>query len=282
VRERLSTNTRLVLALIIGAGLAGCGSGSHAGADGLPALPDGATPLPDGATAGAEAAVPADASYATETAVSPDLPAAAAEVAASPADASVDSSTALPDVAMSSDGLLVTPDAGTAEAAARMDAELPVAPDALGIEAAVRIDAADAPGSPDAVETAARADAMAFDTAKPATDLPPAALGELSPKQLHDALASKDFLLIDVHYPNAGSIPGTDARIAFDDIPALVAFIGPNLDTKVVLTCLSGGMSKSAGNALVARGYRNISELTGGMSAWTAAGYSLVRLDGGL
>jgi rhodanese-related sulfurtransferase len=41
-------------------------------------------------------------------------------------------------------------------------------------------------------------------------------------------------------------------------------------------------MSKSAGNALVALGYRNISELTGGMSAWTAAGYQLVHLDGGL
>jgi len=73
-----------------------------------------------------------------------------------------------------------------------------------------------------------------------------------------------------------------DARIAYNDIPALVAFIGPNLDTKVVLTCLSGGMSKQAGDALVARGYRNIWELTGGMSAWTAAGYTLVHLDGGM
>ncbi len=87
---------------------------------------------------------------------------------------------------------------------------------------------------------------------KPATDLAPATLGEMSPQQLHAALANKDFLLIDVHYPNAGSIPGTDARIAYNDIPALVAFIGPNLDTKVVLTCLSGRMSKQAGDALVA------------------------------
>ena len=87
-------------------------------------------------------------------------------------------------------------------------------------------------------------DAMTVDIA--ATDLAPVALGEISAEQLHAALANKDFLLIDVHYPNAGSIPGTDARIAYDDIPALVAFIGPNLDTKVVLTCLLGGMSKSA------------------------------------
>jgi rhodanese-related sulfurtransferase len=244
-RERLNTSTGFVLALIVGAGLAGCGSGSRAGADSLAALPDGATAV-------AEAAAPADASYATEVAVSPDMPVAAAEAAISSADVSVDSPPAALDV--------------------------PPSPDTE--EAAVRTDAADAANSPDAVEAAKPADAVAIDIA--ATDLAPATLGEISPQQLHAALANKDFLLIDVHYPNAGSIPGTDARIAYDDIPALVAFIGPNLDTKVVLTCLSGGMSKSAGNALVALGYRNISELTGGMSAWTAAGYQLVHLDGGL
>jgi phage shock protein E len=120
------------------------------------------------------------------------------------------------------------------------------------------------------------------DTASPEADLALATLGELSPKILNDMLATKDFLMIDVHYPNAGSIPGTDARIAFDDIPALVAFIGPNLDTKVVLACRSGRMSKEAGDKLVALGYRNISELTGGTNAWTTAGYTLVQLDGGL
>jgi rhodanese-related sulfurtransferase len=34
-------------------------------------------------------------------------------------------------------------------------------------------------------------------------------------------------------------------------------------------------MSAVAGNALVARGYRGVSELAGGMEAWTAAGYAL-------
>ncbi|MGB8294891.1 MAG: rhodanese-like domain-containing protein [Polyangia bacterium] len=246
----MNTNTGFVLALIVGAGLAGCGSGSRAGADSLAAPPDGAT-------AGAEAAVPADASYATEVAASPDMP-AATEAAILSADVGVDSLAAPLDVPSALDSLT---DA-EAEAAARMDAtEVPGIPDAAGFEAA-------------------KPDAVTIDIA--ATDLAPATLGEISAQQLHIALANKDFLLIDVHTPNAGSIPGTDARIAYDDIPALVAFIGPDLDTKVVLTCLMGGMSKSAGNALVALGYRNISELTGGMSAWTAAGYSLVHLDGGL
>jgi rhodanese-related sulfurtransferase len=146
------------------------------------------------------------------------------------------------------------------------------------------MDAAESLGVPDAagLEAAKPADATVADTAKPATDVAPATLGEMSAQQLHAALANKDFLLIDVHYPNAGSVPQTDARIAFDDIPALVAFIGPDLNRKVVLTCYSGHMSKEAGDTLVARGYRNIGELTGGTNAWTAAGYSLVRLDGGL
>jgi rhodanese-related sulfurtransferase len=205
----------------------------------------GVAPLPDAAVTGAEASVPADAASAAAAEVLADGPTVATgpDVALSPADASVDNPAAPLDLAPAMDSL-------------------PVAPDAV---------AAEALGGPDAVEAA-----------KPATDLALAALGEISPQQLNAALANKDFLLIDVHTPNAGSIPGTDARIASSDIPALVALIGPDLDTKVVLTCLMGGMSKSAGNALVALGYRNISELTGGMSAWTAAGYQLVHLDGGL
>ena len=73
-------------------------------------------------------------------------------------------------------------------------------------------------------------DSAIADAASLKADLAPATLGELSPQQLHDMLATKDFKMIDVHYPNAGSIPGTDARIAYDDIPALVAYIGPDLD----------------------------------------------------
>lgn len=255
----MSTNLRLGLALAIGVGLVGCNS-SPGGSDGRAAPPDGSA-------AGRETAAPADVGSSAAAEASADLPTggveAGREVAASQFDASVDRTATPPDVASATDSLRVTPDAGTAEAVAQMDAA----------EAAARMDAA---------EAAKPADTMAFDSGKSATDLAPATLHEISPQDLHAKLANKDFLLIDVHYPNAGSIPGTDARIAYDDIPALVAYIGPNLDTKVVLTCLSGHMSKTAGDALVARGYRNISELTGGMNAWTAAGYPVVHLDGGM
>jgi phage shock protein E len=234
--KHLSTNTGLVLALVVGVGLAGCGASSPSG---------GALSLPDAAVTGVEAAVPADAANVAAAEVLADGPTVATgpDVALSPADASVDAAAAPLDLASATDSL-------------------PIAPDAV---------AAEALGLPDA-----------FEVAKPATDLAPATLGEISAQQLHTALANKDFLLIDVHTPNEGSIPGTDARIAYTNIAGLVDLIGLDLDTKVVLTCLMGGMSKSAGNALVALGYRNIRELTGGMSAWTAASYSLVYLDGGL
>jgi phage shock protein E len=255
----LTTNTGLVLALVVGVGLAGCGASSPSG---------GVAPLPDAAATGVEAAVPADAATAAAAEVLADGPTVATgpDVALSPADASVDNPAAPLDLAPATD-------------------RLPVAPDAVAAEAVARVDATEALNRPDTdgLDAAKPADATAVEAAKPATDLAPAKLGEISPQDLHAALATnKDFLLIDVHYPNAGSVPSTDARIAFDDIPALVAFIGSNLDTKVVLTCLMGGMSKSAGNALVALGYRNVSELTGGMTAWTNAGYQLVHLDGGL
>jgi phage shock protein E len=87
--------------------------------------------------------------------------------------------------------------------------------------------------------------------------------------------------MIDVHYPYAGTIPGTDARIPYDDIQALVNFIGPDLDRKVVLTCLSGHMSGIAGQNLVKLGYRHISQLKGGMNAWSKAGYP-TNNDGGV
>jgi rhodanese-related sulfurtransferase len=264
----LRIDIRLVLPLIIGFGFAGCGSGSRSGSEDVSSLPDGMALLPDGAAASAEAATPADAGSSTLAEASTDRPTGAvdagSETVPPQADASNDRAATPPDVALAADSLQVTPDL-------------------VAVDSVVRMDAAEALSRPDTdgLDAAKPADVMAVDTAKPPTDLAPATLGEMSPQQLHAALANKDFLLIDVHTPNAGSIPGTDARIAYSDIPALVAFIGPNLDTKVVLTCRSGGMSKQAGNALVARGYRNISELTGGTDAWTNAGYPLVRLDAG-
>ena len=104
------------------------------------------------------------------------------------------------------------------------------------------------------------------------------ALAAMSVQALHDALGAdggKGFLLIDVHVPRQGDIPGTDRDIAYTDLDALAAYLGADLDTPAVLYCMSNAMSVAAGRGLVARGYRAIRYLDGGMGAWMAAGYPI-------
>lgn len=116
------------------------------------------------------------------------------------------------------------------------------------------------------------------DGSAPEADAGPATLGVMSVDELWDALqdgGTKDFLLIDVHVPHHGNIPRTDAELTYLDIDALAAYLGPDLDRKAVLYCLANPMSMSAGDQLVARGYRALRYLDGGMSAWTAAGHKL-------
>jgi rhodanese-related sulfurtransferase len=146
------------------------------------------------------------------------------------------------------------------------------------VDARIDVALADVKVPKDAVSSEEEAAAPAKDVGT--LDVAPPSLCELSAAELHAALANKDFLLIDVHTPFAGTIPGTDVRIPYTDIAGLVAYIGSDLGSKVVLTCHSGGMSTSAGNALVSRGYRAVCELSGGMMAWTDAGYTL-DMDGG-
>jgi len=100
-------------------------------------------------------------------------------------------------------------------------------------------------------------------------------LGVVSAKALHDELAAKDFLLVNVHKPDEGEIPGTDAHLTYADVPAIAAWIGPDLMTRVVIYCKSNYMANVAGPALVAKGYCNVRYLDGGMNGWVAAGYAL-------
>lgn len=103
------------------------------------------------------------------------------------------------------------------------------------------------------------------------------ALGVVSVADLHTELAQKDFLLLNVHIPHDADIPGTDTAIAYTDLDALAAFIGPELATKIVVYCSGDSMSKEAGQGLAARGYRGVRYLDGGMTGWTKAGYSLTK-----
>jgi rhodanese-related sulfurtransferase len=104
-------------------------------------------------------------------------------------------------------------------------------------------------------------------------------LGTVTPAALYAELQApgRSFLLINVHTPVAGHIPGTDADIAFSDVPALEQYIGSDKSRAVTIYCMSDGMALQAGPALVGHGYCNVRYLGGGLSAWQNAGYPVTQ-----
>ena len=95
---------------------------------------------------------------------------------------------------------------------------------------------------------------------------------DLTPAELNARLAAGPVLLLNVHLPYEGEIPGTTAHVPYDELPALSAAIGA-FDQPVVLYCFGGSMSVSAGRELFKLGYTEVYSLEGGMTAWREQGY---------
>jgi rhodanese-related sulfurtransferase len=92
-------------------------------------------------------------------------------------------------------------------------------------------------------------------------------------------LPRKNFVLVNVHVPYQGEIPGTDVRVAYDRIEENLDRLPRRKTTPVVVYCRSGAMSAIAARTLVRLGYTDVRDLPGGMTAWEEAGYHLVRRD---
>ena len=101
-----------------------------------------------------------------------------------------------------------------------------------------------------------------------------AAYKTITVADLQEMLKQKDFLLVNVHIPFEGNLPGTDLSIPYNEIDKHLDQL-PDKNSKVVLYCLSGGMSATAADVLSGLGYTNIYDLKGGMLAWEAAGFKL-------
>ncbi len=99
----------------------------------------------------------------------------------------------------------------------------------------------------------------------------------LQPTELNPLLQSEEFVLVNVHVPFEGQIPGTDAHIPYDQAEVQLPELVPDRQTQIVLYCRSGSMSTIAAQALTAAGYGNVYELEGGFRAWQAAGFEFTE-----
>jgi rhodanese-related sulfurtransferase len=98
----------------------------------------------------------------------------------------------------------------------------------------------------------------------------------ITPDQLAGMADDGSVLLVNVHVPYEGEIPGTDAFIPYDQVAEHLGELPRDTATKIVLYCRSGRMSIEAASTLAGLGYTNLYNLQGGYTGWQAAGYQLI------
>jgi phage shock protein E len=99
-------------------------------------------------------------------------------------------------------------------------------------------------------------------------------VAQADPASFELLMAAPGAVVVNVHVPQQGAIPGTDASIPYNEItghPSLPTV----LDTPILVYCETGRMSSIAGEKLIAAGYSDVTQLTGGMQAWQASGREL-------
>jgi rhodanese-related sulfurtransferase len=86
----------------------------------------------------------------------------------------------------------------------------------------------------------------------------------------------KDFILINVHIPYEGEIPGTDLLIPFNAIDRHKNELPNDKGAKIVVYCMTGPMGDIAAERLVQMGYTTVIHFQGGMRAWKRTGRPLL------
>lgn len=102
---------------------------------------------------------------------------------------------------------------------------------------------------------------------------PDAGYESLSPAAFAERMRQGDAVVVNVHIPYEGQIPGTDVVVPYDQIAT--AMLDPT--AQVLLYCQTGDMSADAARRLVAEGYERVAHLAGGMVAWDGSGRPVTR-----
>ena len=106
---------------------------------------------------------------------------------------------------------------------------------------------------------------------------PAAAFTNISVQQLKAALDAKEQLvLLDVRTPEEYTGDGHVAGSVLIPVDQIQTRLGElSKATPIVCICRSGNRSQTACATLAANGYTGLRNVTGGMNAWTAAGYPI-------
>lgn len=98
----------------------------------------------------------------------------------------------------------------------------------------------------------------------------------LGPDEFAAAVEADDHFLLNVHTPDEGSIPATDAAVPFDVLEKRAAELPEDRGTSLAVYCRTGAMSAEAVTTLAGMGYQDVVELEGGMVAWERSGRPLL------
>jgi len=97
----------------------------------------------------------------------------------------------------------------------------------------------------------------------------------LSIGQFVEMMERKDFILINVHIPYEGEIPGTDLLIPYNEIERHKNELPDDKASRLVVYCKSGPMGDTAARKLAQMGYTHVMHFKDGMNGWEKAGRSL-------
>lgn len=101
----------------------------------------------------------------------------------------------------------------------------------------------------------------------------------VAPATFADVIAKPATFVLNVHTPDEGSIPGTEANIPFDRLRTRADELPADRSTPIAVYCRSGNMSAQATVTLGDLGYTDVTELEGGMEAWRDDGRTLLLPD---